>query len=102
MSFDNPSYPLDVKFSKENTNNILNEKLQSEINDLKSFIEKEITTLSELRNVLDESRNILNITKKDESNGFLSSLRFFSFKTSQTVSESISKPKDEIINDDSK
>lgn len=85
MTIDNPVYPVDVRFSKESVRDQLTQKFTQQISDDETQMQTESSVLSQLTSVLQESHKILNITKKSDSNGFLSSLKFFSFKNTEPL-----------------
>ena len=90
----NPSYPPNVQFSKQTVDEQLIQNYNKQITDDEAQIQNEISVLSQLTSVLQESHNILSITKKNDG-GFLSSLKFFSFKNTQSI-------QDHITNDEGK
>lgn len=72
-------------FDQEKVLNMLSARYQSEIADLRNELEEETSILVKLGKILNDSRQILEITEKSEPAGFLESLHLFSVKSSQEV-----------------
>lgn len=75
---------------------MLTAKYETEISDLRSELENEVSILIQLGKVLRESRQILNITAKVEPAGFLESLHLFSVKSSQKMKSESKKNKNDL------
>lgn len=98
---DNEQYPVRVELSAEKVRAQLTEKLSQEVDSLRGFIQAETQVLAKFKSVLDESRKILQITKKEDNGGFLSSLRFFTYKSGEPLASSDSGQTGGLADDES-